>query len=107
MYKLFFCDYFSHDRHSSSHSKRKSAPIHYRIQPKQFNVYLTVSLISLSLLLQIAVGIGLIFKGKLDRKGKSEDSQAKKIDAYVVVPVFLVTVINVFIAITGDCVDGI
>lgn len=67
--------------------------------------YLIVFLISFSLLLQVGVGVALIFKGRLDIKGRSKDPNAKRINNYVVVAIFLVTIINVFIAsftITGS-----
>ncbi|XP_076241540.1 ninjurin-A [Calliopsis andreniformis] len=60
--------------------------------------FVTLSLIIVSLLLQIAVGISLVFKGRFDIKGQSKSVQARKINNYVVVGVFLITIINVFIA---------
>lgn len=45
--------------------------------------------------------MSLIFKGRFDIKGKSKSPQAKKINNYVVVGVFLITIINVFIATFG------
>lgn len=60
--------------------------------------YLNVVLISISLLLQVGVGLALIFKGKMDIKGHSKSPRARQINNYVVVGVFLVTIINVFIA---------
>ncbi|XP_008549814.1 ninjurin-A [Microplitis demolitor] len=60
--------------------------------------FLIVFLIVFSLLLQIAVGISLIFKGRFDIKGQSKSPQAQKINNYVVVGVFLITIINVFVA---------
>ncbi|CAH1388572.1 unnamed protein product [Nezara viridula] len=46
----------------------------------------------------IAVGICLIFKGRFDLKGDEKRIQANAINNYVIVGVFLVTIINVFIA---------
>ncbi|XP_011875434.1 PREDICTED: ninjurin-1-like [Vollenhovia emeryi] len=60
--------------------------------------YLIMILIIISLLLQIAVGISLIFKGRFDIKGMSKSPSAQRINNYVVVGVFLITIINVFIA---------
>ncbi|XP_015125826.1 ninjurin-1 [Diachasma alloeum] len=57
-----------------------------------------VSLITISLSLQVAVGVSLIFKGRFDIKGKSRSPQALRINNYVVVAVFLITIINVFVA---------
>lgn len=59
---------------------------------------LILSLIIISLSLQVAVGISLVFKGRFDIKGKSKSNIAHKINNYVVVGVFLITIINVFIA---------
>ncbi|XP_049819074.1 ninjurin-B-like [Aethina tumida] len=67
--------------------------------------YLNLTLIVISLLLQVAVGVSLIFKGRMDLRGESKHQNAKRINNYVVVGVFLVTIINVFIAsftITGS-----
>ncbi|CAH1366403.1 ninjurin-B-like [Tenebrio molitor] len=60
--------------------------------------YLNLFLIVISLILQIGVGVSLIFKGRLDLRGQSKDKTAKKINNYVVIGIFLVTIINVFIA---------
>lgn len=59
--------------------------------------YLNMILISISILLQVGVGISLIFKGRLDLKGQSKHIHAKRINNFVVLGVFLVTIINVFI----------
>jgi hypothetical protein len=48
--------------------------------------------------LQVAVGVCLIFKGRFDMAGDSKHLQANRLNNYVVVGVFLVTIINVFIA---------
>lgn len=60
--------------------------------------YVILVLIIISLLLQVAVGVSLIFKGRFDIKGKSKSINAERINNYVVVGVFLITIINVFIA---------
>ncbi|XP_063229534.1 ninjurin-A-like [Bacillus rossius redtenbacheri] len=65
---------------------------------KTAGFYFAVTFIVISLMLQVAVGISLIFKGKLDLKGEAKMSHANKINNYVVVGVFLVTIINVFVA---------
>lgn len=60
--------------------------------------HLNLVLIVISLMLQVAVGVSLIFKGRMDLRGQSKHSNAKMINNYVVVGIFLVTIINVFIA---------
>ncbi|XP_003703099.1 ninjurin-A [Megachile rotundata] len=70
--------------------------IEYQRQSPTF--YIILSLIIISLLLQVAVGVSLIFKGRFDIKGQSKSVNARRINNYVVVGVFLITIINVFIA---------
>ncbi|OAD59632.1 Ninjurin-1 [Eufriesea mexicana] len=70
--------------------------IEYQRESSTF--YLIMSLIIISLFLQVAVGVSLIFKGRFDIKGQSKSIQARKINNYVVVGIFLITIINVFIA---------
>lgn len=60
--------------------------------------YIIVFLIVVSLLLQVAVGVSLIFKGRYDIKGQGKSPKAKIINNYVVVGVFIITIINVFVA---------
>lgn len=60
--------------------------------------YVVLILIIISLILQVAVGVSLIFKGKFDLSGESKRANANRLNNYVVVGVFLVTIINVFIA---------
>ncbi|XP_076171354.1 ninjurin-A [Ptiloglossa arizonensis] len=67
-------------------------------QRKSPTFFVILSLIIISLMLQIAVGVSLIFKGRFDIKGQSKSLNARRINNYVVVGVFLITIINVFIA---------
>ncbi|GLH15900.1 Uncharacterized protein GBIM_20309 [Gryllus bimaculatus] len=60
--------------------------------------HLNVALISVSLMLQIAVGVTLIFKGRADLSGEHKMAHANRLNNYVVGGVFLVTIINVFLA---------
>lgn len=60
--------------------------------------YINVTLICLSLILQIWVGLCLIFKGRLDFKGQSKEPSAKKMNNCVLVGLFFITILNVFIA---------
>nr|XP_018906189.1 PREDICTED: ninjurin-2-like isoform X1 [Bemisia tabaci]XP_018906190.1 PREDICTED: ninjurin-2-like isoform X2 [Bemisia tabaci] len=57
-----------------------------------------LSLIIFSLFLQVLVGVCLIFKGRCDLNGDSKYLQANQLNNFIVLAVFLVTVINVFIA---------
>jgi hypothetical protein len=59
---------------------------------------------TIAVLIVVAVGVCLIFKGRFDMAGDSKHYQANRLNNYVVMGVFLVTIINVFIAtftITG------
>lgn len=60
--------------------------------------YFNIFLITISLLFQIAIGLALIFKGRSDLRGESKFKHARRSNNFVVVGVFLVTIINVFIA---------
>lgn len=55
-------------------------------------------LIAISLILQLAVGIFLIFKGRYDMKGEEKFKHANTMNNYVVGGVFLITIVNVFVA---------
>ena len=48
--------------------------------------------------LQVAVGVCLIFKGRFDMAGDSKHHHANRLNNYVVMGVFLITIINVFVA---------
>ncbi|CAH1286518.1 unnamed protein product [Diabrotica balteata] len=60
--------------------------------------YVNVILICLSLVLQLAIGITLIYKAWFYMQGKSKSLAAKKLNIYVTAGVFAITIINVFIA---------
>lgn len=60
--------------------------------------YVNIVLIVISLILQVVVGICLIFKGRFDLKGEEKYHSARRMNNIVVVGVFMVTIINVFIA---------
>ncbi|KAG5900008.1 hypothetical protein JTB14_009094 [Gonioctena quinquepunctata] len=63
--------------------------------------YPSIVLICLSLLLQIAVGVGLIWNATYNVKDEKEICLANKINNFTVLGIFLVTVINVFISAFG------
>ncbi|KAL3285070.1 hypothetical protein HHI36_019194 [Cryptolaemus montrouzieri] len=60
--------------------------------------YLNMILIIVSLMLQVAVGVSLLFKGRYQLKGDLKHKNVSKINSFSVIGVFLVTLINVFIA---------
>ncbi|CAG9855754.1 unnamed protein product [Phyllotreta striolata] len=60
--------------------------------------YVNIILISISLILQLAMGIILIYKTWLYMQGKSKQPEAKRLNIYVTAGVFVITIINVFIA---------
>ncbi|XP_063364690.1 ninjurin-A isoform X2 [Cydia amplana] len=59
--------------------------------------YPSLAFISISILLQIAVGIGLIMNSRYDVNDKKDICKADKINNMTVLGVFLVTIVNVFI----------
>ncbi|KAG5900009.1 hypothetical protein JTB14_009095 [Gonioctena quinquepunctata] len=70
--------------------------------------YPSMILISLSLLLQVAIGVGLIWNATYNVKDEKEICIANKINNFTVIGIFLVTVINVFVSAFGvaDPVPG-
>lgn len=63
--------------------------------------YPSVALIGLSLILQVAVGIGLIWTATFNIKDRAAFCLANRINNATTICVFLVTVINVFISAFG------
>ncbi|XP_039757268.1 uncharacterized protein LOC120631667 isoform X2 [Pararge aegeria] len=59
--------------------------------------YPSLTFISLSIILQVAVGIGLIMNSRYDVKDEKDICKADKINNMTVLGVFLVTIVNVFI----------
>ncbi|GAB0087043.1 uncharacterized protein DMENIID0001_013030 [Sergentomyia squamirostris] len=68
--------------------------ITYNTESRTF--YVSLSLLILSLVLQVSVGIALIFKRQMKIKGRK--SEASHMNDYIVGGIFLVTVINVLAA---------
>ncbi|XP_022192794.2 ninjurin-1-like [Nilaparvata lugens] len=64
---------------------------------RDFTFWTVMVLIWLSLIIQVAVGVVLIFKRRFDLKHHQHE-HGIRMGNYVIVGVFLVTVINVFIA---------
>lgn len=63
--------------------------------------YPGVILISISLILQVAIGVGLIWNSRYNVKDAKEICIANKINNFTVIGIFLVTVVNVFISAFG------
>lgn len=63
--------------------------------------YPSLVMIATSLLLQIAVGIGLIWNSRYNVKNKGEMCKAEKANNWTVIGIFLVTILNVFISSFG------
>ncbi|KAJ8955599.1 hypothetical protein NQ318_001429 [Aromia moschata] len=61
----------------------------------------SVILISISLILQVAVGIGLTWNATYNVKDKRQICIANKINNFTVIGIFLITVVNVFISAFG------
>lgn len=69
----------------------KSHPFHY----------ISLAMIVASLLLQVIVGIGLIWNSRYDVKEDEQIPKANKTNNWTVVGIFLVTILNVFISSFG------
>lgn len=63
--------------------------------------YPSLTMISMSLFLQIAVGIGLIWNSVYDVKEHEQMCKANKANNWTVIGIFLVTILNVFISSFG------
>lgn len=63
--------------------------------------YPSVVLISISLIIQVAIGVGLIWNSRYNVKDNKEICVANKINNYTIIGIFLVTTINVFISAFG------
>ncbi|CAD7081091.1 unnamed protein product [Hermetia illucens] len=68
--------------------------ITYNMDSKTF--YFSVALIVLSLILQVSVGIALIFKRQMKNRGRRD--KLNRTNDFLVGGVFMITVINVFVA---------
>lgn len=63
--------------------------------------YFSVIFISFSLVLQVAVGIGLILNSRYNVKNQDDICKADKINNMTIIGIFLITIVNVFIASFG------
>lgn len=64
--------------------------------PDNYSYIIILVLIIASLILQVLVGMSLIFKGRYYYMGKRKEAQ--KINDYVLVAMFLISTINIFVA---------
>jgi hypothetical protein len=60
--------------------------------------FVNLSLIGLSMLLQIAVGIGLILNSRYNVKREMDICKANRINNFTVVGIFLITVVNILVS---------
>ncbi|XP_065080667.1 ninjurin-A-like [Ochlerotatus camptorhynchus] len=63
--------------------------------------YFSLIFISVSLVIQIAVGVGLIMNSRYDVNDKREICKANKINDMVTIGIFLITLVNVLISAFG------
>ncbi|XP_055372298.1 ninjurin-A-like [Condylostylus longicornis] len=63
--------------------------------------YTSLTFISISIIFQIAVGIGLILNSRYNVKNEKDMCRANKINNFTVVGIFIVTTVNVFISAFG------
>ncbi|XP_055703001.1 ninjurin-A-like isoform X2 [Phlebotomus papatasi] len=63
--------------------------------------YFSVTFISMSLILQVAVGIGLIINSRYNVKNQDDICKADRINNFTVIGIFLITIVNVFISSFG------
>lgn len=63
--------------------------------------YFSVIFISFSLILQVGVGIGLILNSRYNVTKQDDICKADKINNFTIIGIFLITIVNVFIASFG------
>lgn len=63
--------------------------------------YVALTMILLSIIMQVAVGIGLIWNSRYNVKDKREICKAERANNWTVIGIFLVTVLNILIAAFG------
>lgn len=69
--------------------------------------YVSLVLISCSIIFQVAVGIGLIMNSQYNVTREEEIEKADRINNYTVIGIFLITVVNVFITSFGVAEMGV
>ncbi|XP_037940204.1 ninjurin-1-like [Teleopsis dalmanni] len=60
--------------------------------------YSSIIFITLSIIFQIGVGVGLIWNTRYNVKNEKEICKANKINNYTVIGIFIVTIVNVFVS---------
>ncbi|XP_062709172.1 ninjurin-A [Aedes albopictus] len=63
--------------------------------------YFSIIFISISLVIQIAVGVGLVMNSRYDVNNRRETCKANRINNFVTIGIFLITLINVIISAFG------
>uniref|UniRef100_A0A1B0CK91 Ninjurin a n=2 Tax=Lutzomyia longipalpis TaxID=7200 RepID=A0A1B0CK91_LUTLO len=63
--------------------------------------YFSVTFISMSLIFQVAVGIGLLLNSRYNVKNEDDMCKAARINNLTVIGIFLITIVNVFISAFG------
>lgn len=63
--------------------------------------YASLIFIVMSLVFQIAVGVGLILNSRYNVKDKKEICKANRINNFTIIGIFIVTIVNVFISAFG------
>lgn len=71
--------------------------------------YPSIIFISISIIFQVAVGVGLILNSRYNVNDPQEICKANRISNYTVIGIFIVTVVNVFISAFGvaNAPDGV
>lgn len=63
--------------------------------------YFSMSFIIASLVIQVLVGVGLVFNSRYNVKNQDDICKADKINNFITVAILLITIINVFISAFG------
>ncbi|XP_075229364.1 ninjurin-A-like isoform X2 [Lycorma delicatula] len=63
--------------------------------------YASLTFISLSIILQIFVGVGLIWNGQYNIKKKNHCHKANKVNNFTIIGIFIITILNVLISAFG------
>ncbi|XP_045594788.1 ninjurin-2-like [Procambarus clarkii] len=62
------------------------------------NYYISITFISLSIVMQLVIGVALIFMGRYNVSHEAHAQKADALNNWIVLGVFIITVINVFIS---------